>query len=107
MEKYKYCEAIIRAINGIHIDKNLTDDEKLAYENTLIELREKLLNENLLEKASFADSIGRIAEVSRNDDRTRVEFDVSKLNNVLGNNIERVIGRIEGNVSIGVRQNRY
>lgn len=107
MERLKYCEALIRAINGIQIDKNLTADEKLECENILIELRDKILNQNLLEKASFADSIGRIAEVSRNDDRTVVEFDINKLNNVLGNNIERVIGRIDGNVSIGVRQNRY
>lgn len=107
MEKYKYCEALIRAINGIHIDKNLTEDEKIECENLLIELRDKLLNKNLLEKASFADNIGRIAEVSRYDNRTVVEFDVSKLNNVLGNNIERVLGNIEGNLSIGIRQNSY
>lgn len=103
MEKYKYCDALIRAVSGIHIDKNLTDKEKLEYENILLELRDKLMNDNLLEKSSIAEGLKRIADISCADDKTTILFDSCKLTNLLGNNIEKVVDTISGNISVGIK----
>jgi hypothetical protein len=90
----------------MRFDNNLNQDERQNDQDILLNLRQLIVEGNLLEKANLIDQLGSVANVTHVDaDRTtHISFDGSALTNLLGANIDLILGQhISGNVSIGIK----